>query len=256
MVKCSSSSILCHRQWNRFNCNLSDGWSVLLVSPRSIACVVYMKNTATRQIRQIDCKWKQKPRFSCDSIWSAAYHQIACGATQRFHTNHICWAQDPAATQQPGQPRDSRARPSCLLRKISHGAGETKDRLMQCCVSSVWEKAGKGARWGRYRPSIWDAFVSHVHCFSMNVCSGDLFQMTVYMMISYCLPSLDLQDELCCSNQNWIPALHSPRRRSHVRLFWMVDPVTSNQSLLCWVNRTNWFSPRKSARASVYVWVS
>lgn len=119
---------------------------MLLVSPPSIACIVYMKNTATRQIRQIHYKWKQKPRFSCDSIWSAAYHQIACGATQRFHTNHICWAHNPAAMQQPGQARDSRARQSALLKKISHGAGETKDRedeidAMLCIqrVEEGWE---------------------------------------------------------------------------------------------------------------------
>lgn len=109
----------------------------------SIACVVDMKNTTTRQIRQIHCKWKQKPRFSCDSIWSAAYHLIACGATQRFHTKHICLAHDPAAMQQPGQPGDSRARWNALLKKISHGAEETTDRRWDWCnaVSTVCRRS-------------------------------------------------------------------------------------------------------------------
>lgn len=52
---------------------------------------------------------------SAARIWSTAYHQIACGATQRLHTNHICSAYDPAAMpystlRPPGQhSRDSRA---------------------------------------------------------------------------------------------------------------------------------------------------
>ena len=52
---------------------------------------------------------------SAARIWSTAYHQIACGATQRLHTNHICSAYDPAAMpystlRPPGQhSRDSGA---------------------------------------------------------------------------------------------------------------------------------------------------
>lgn len=83
---------------------------------------------------------------------------------------------------------------------------------------------------------FWDGFVSHVHCFSMNVCSDDLFQMMVYMMISHCLPSLDLQDEQCCSNQSRIPTLHSPCRRSPALLFGIAYPSVSRNnhpSLLC-----------------------
>lgn len=100
-------------------------------SSLSITGIVYMKNTSTRQIRQIHCKWKQKPRFSCDFIWSAAYHQIACGATQRFHTNRICWAHDPAAMQQPGQARQQGS--------PKHSAKENKSRCRRNKRHGRWD---------------------------------------------------------------------------------------------------------------------
>lgn len=85
------------------------------------------------------------------------------------------------------------------------------------CIQRVEEGRGRRAA-GPLSPFDLGWLCLGVHCFSMNVCSDDLFQMMVYMMISYCLPSLDLQDELCFSNQNGIPALRSPCRRSRVLL--------------------------------------
>lgn len=92
-------------------------------------CVLLWKTPVTRQIRQIHCKWKQKSGVSCDTIWSTAYHQIACGATQRFHTDHICSTYDPAAmpystVRQPGHKQQGSV---LLWKKMSQAEGETQD---------------------------------------------------------------------------------------------------------------------------------
>lgn len=52
--------------------------------------------------------------------------------------------------QAPGQPRDSRARRSALRKKISHGAGETKDTEEQM-NAKLWIQRVKGG-WERRAP--------------------------------------------------------------------------------------------------------
>lgn len=148
------------------------------------------KTPATRQTGQIHCKWKQKPGFSCDPIWSAAYHQIVCGATQRFHRKpHLLsiwpWSHAYTAIWRPGQcSRDSRILWNTYQEKKSGWGRNERCKGWDLCNGTWRKQSGKESS----ETVITHWFVLSVCCSSMNLC-GDLFQM-IYM-ISHCLPSLD-----------------------------------------------------------------
>ena len=93
------------------------------VFPHVFVWRVKEKTPLTKRIRQIHCEWKTKvrSRLRSDQIRSSAYHQIACGATQRFPLKpHLLstWPRSHAITvrrsSQAGSPE--RRRGSALMR--------------------------------------------------------------------------------------------------------------------------------------------
>lgn len=115
----------------------------------------YMKNTSYKT-NQTD-SLQMATKVSCDPIWSTAYLQIVCGATQRFHKNNICSAYDPAAmpystVQQPGQCYGyGRALLwNTVMKKISQGEGEIKDIDVKCNVMVYMEKEDGKWHWHHY----------------------------------------------------------------------------------------------------------
>lgn len=117
-----------------------------------------------------------------------------------------------------------------LWRKMSQVEGETQDMKDETEVMVYGEEVEKWQHWGGYQLLICGEFVLQVHCLSMNVCFGDLFQMMVYMTISNCLPITWLTR---CSVVFW-PELNT-HPASSVSSFLrpgcispVIDPLTSN----------------------------
>lgn len=72
-----------------------------------------------------------------------------------------------------------------LQRKMSRGEGETQDVRDETDVMVYGEEVEKWQPRGGYQLLICGEFVLRVHCSSMNVCFGDLFQMMIYMTIPH-----------------------------------------------------------------------